>query len=167
MMFNRPSWDETWMQFAMQIANRSYDPRLKVGCVIVPADNSRVLALGYNGNYSGGPNEPESNEPGQSGFIHAELNALLKMDRNDPSNKILYVTTSPCKMCCKYIVQSGINEVVYHTPYRDPTSLDILRTCNINVRMYQRDNFRTDLTLVLNYSRADFTSIARGVATRV
>ena len=47
----RPSWDSIWMKFATSIAERSYDPRNKVGTVIVTQDNTQVLAVGYNGNY--------------------------------------------------------------------------------------------------------------------
>ena len=112
-MNGRPAWDEVWMQMAHLIAQRSYDPRYRVGVVVVTEDNTQVLAVGYNGNYTGGPNEVESHEPGESGFIHAEINALLKMDYNNPKKKILYVTLSPCRMCAKAIVNAGIDEVVY------------------------------------------------------
>src|SRR5574341_1137981 len=74
----RPTWPETWMAIAHVISARSYDPRLKVGAIIVSADNTQMLAGGYNGNYAGGPHEHESPEPGQSGFIHAETNALIE-----------------------------------------------------------------------------------------
>ena len=74
----RPSWDSIWMEFATTIARRSYDPRHQVGAVIVTEKNTQVLAIGYNGNYSGGPNEVESTTPGESGMIHAEINALIK-----------------------------------------------------------------------------------------
>ena len=83
----RPSWDKIWMDFAFLISNRSYDPRYKVGAVVVTDDNTQVLSVGYNGNYSGGPNEVESTVPGESGMLHAEINALLKMDYNNPKRK--------------------------------------------------------------------------------
>ena len=82
MSLSRPSWDEVWCEMAKIIAQRSYDPRHKVGVVIVTDDNTQVLSVGYNGNYSGGPNEVESTVPGESGMLHAEINALLKMDYN-------------------------------------------------------------------------------------
>jgi len=133
---NRPSWDSIWANFAMTIASRSYDPRHQVGAVVVTSDNTRVLAIGYNGNHSGGPNEPESLEPGHSGFIHAEINALLKLDYNNPQYKIMYVTLSPCRMCAKAIINAGISEVVYIEEYRDTSSIDLLRDVGIVVRKY-------------------------------
>ena len=132
----RPSWDEIWMDFAESISRRSYDPRFQVGSVVVTEDNTQVLAVGYNGNYAGGPNEVESKEPGESGMLHAEINSLLKMDYNNPKRKILYVTLSPCRMCAKAIINSGIDEVVFRDQYRDTSGLDILIHGGINVRRF-------------------------------
>ena len=132
----RPSWDDVWIQTANVISKRSYDPRFQVGTVLVSSDNTQVLAVGYNGNYSGGPNEVESMTPGESGMIHAEINALLKLDYNNPKTKILYVTLSPCRQCAKAIINSGISEVVYDTQYRDTSSLDILKSAGVKVRKY-------------------------------
>jgi len=133
-MVIRPSWDEVWMATASLIAQRSYDPRHQVGVVIVSEDNTQVFAVGYNGNYKGGPNEVESEVPGESGMLHAEINALLKMDYNIPKLKIMYVTLSPCRMCAKAIVNAGIDEVVYEEAYRDPGGLDILKSAGVHIR---------------------------------
>ena len=43
----RPTWHETWMEFAHTVACRSHDSRLKVGAIVVADDNTAVLALGY------------------------------------------------------------------------------------------------------------------------
>ncbi len=132
----RPSWDLIWMDFAGSISKRSYDPRFQVGAVVVTEDNSQVLAVGYNGNYAGGPNEVESEVPGESGMLHAEINALLKMDYNNPKKKKLYLTLSPCRMCAKAIVNAGIDEVVYKEAYRDLSGVKILKECGIKVRAF-------------------------------
>jgi len=132
----RPHWDEIWMGFAHSIARRSYDPRYQVGAVIVTKENTQVLAVGYNGNYSGGPNEVESPEPGNSGMIHAEINALLKCDYNNRGEKIMYVTLSPCKMCAKAMINGGVKEVVYDEEYRDMSGLDLLKSAGVAVRRY-------------------------------
>jgi dCMP deaminase len=132
----RPEWDEIWMDFAHSIAQRSYDPRHQVGAVIVTVDNTQVLAIGYNGNYAGGPNEVESDVPGESGMLHAEINALLKMDFNNPKHKKLYITLSPCRMCAKAMVNAGIDEVMYDVEYRDITGLNILEDSGIIVRRF-------------------------------
>ena len=131
---SRPSWDKIWMDFAHSIARRSYDPRFQVGAVIVTGDNTQVLAVGYNGNYSGGPNKVESEFPGESGMLHAEINALLKTDYNNPKYKKLYLTLSPCRMCAKAIVNAGINEVIFEEEYRDLSSLDVLALAEVKWR---------------------------------
>jgi dCMP deaminase len=132
----RPSWDNVWMRTAHIISERSYDPRHQVGAVVVTDDNTQVLAVGYNGNYSGGPNEVESTLPGESGMIHAEINALLKMDYNNPKSKKMYITLSPCKMCAKAVVNAGISEVIYDEAYRDDTGVRLLESCGVLVRKY-------------------------------
>ena len=133
---DRPSWDEVWMSMAETIAQRSYDPRHRVGAVVVSGDNAQVLALGYNGNYSGGPNDVESNEPGRSGMIHAEINALLKLDYNNPKRKVMYLTLSPCRQCAKCIINAGIDELVYLEEYRDAAGLHLLKEAGINLRRF-------------------------------
>lgn len=120
------------MDFARSISRRSYDPRHQVGTVIVTSDNTQVLSVGYNGNYSGGPNKVESEIPGQSGMIHSEINALLKMDYNNPKDKVLYVTMSPCRMCAKAIVNAGIKHVIYDVEYRDRSGLDVLESAGVS-----------------------------------
>ena len=132
----RPCWDEGWMRVATTIAERSVDPKHKVGAIIVTEDNTQLLSLGYNGNYKGGPNSVESSEPGETGLIHAEINALLKMDYNIPKKKKMYVTLSPCPMCAKAIVNAGVDEVVYLEEYRRFEGIDILESAKISVRKY-------------------------------
>tara|TARA_Y100000310_G_scaffold310830_1_gene356472 strand:- start:19 stop:438 length:420 start_codon:yes stop_codon:yes gene_type:complete len=130
----RQSWNQIWMEFAISISRRSYDPRYQVGAVIVAGDNTQVLAVGYNGNYAGGPNEVESTIPGQSGMLHAEINALLKMDYNVPKRKKMYITLSPCRMCAKAIVNAGIDEIFYAIEYRDTSGLKILEDSGIKTK---------------------------------
>ena len=136
---SRPEWDEVWMRVAHTIAERSVDPRHQVGTIIVTEDNTQLLSLGYNGNYKGGPNKVESEVPGQSGLIHAEQNALIKLDYNNPKKKKMYVTLSPCSHCAKMIVNANINEVIYDQKYRDDAGLNIMRSAGITVRRFSQD----------------------------
>lgn len=121
------------MSIAKVVAQRSYDPRLKVGSIVVSADNTQMLSIGYNGNYRGGPHEPESLDAGQSGFIHSEANALIKCDFNFGKKKHMYLTHSPCRACAKLIVNAEIARVVYDVPYRDMSGLEILTSVGIEV----------------------------------
>ena len=130
----RPTWDQVWMGVCEQISARSTDPKHKVGAIIVTDDNTQMLSLGYNGDHAGGPNCRESNETGQSGFLHAEINALIKCDYNIAKRKVMYVTLSPCRMCAKAIINARVSEVVYREQYWDDAGIDLLAQHNITVR---------------------------------
>ena len=133
---SRPTWDNIWMDFAGLISQRSADPSFKVGCCIVSQDNCQVLAIGYNGDHKGGTNERESMDPGCSGFIHAEINALIKLDYNNPKRKTLYITLSPCRQCAKAIINGGIDRVVFRDLYRDTSGIDLLSDHKIETIHY-------------------------------
>ena len=136
-MSERPSWDHIWMSFAHDISKRSLDAKHKVGAVIVNEDNTQVLAIGYNGDQKGGPNKRDSMQVGCSGFIHAEINALIKCDYNYPKKKKMYLTLSPCTVCAKAIVNAGISEVIYCSFYpNSEESIKILSDAGIVVRSF-------------------------------
>ena len=48
----------------------------------------------------------------------------------------MYVTHSPCRLCCKFIVNAGISRVIYESIYRDESGLEILRDKGIEVIRY-------------------------------
>ena len=134
-MNDRPEWDQIWCEFSGMISQRSVDPKHKVGVVIVTDDNTQVLSVGYNGDQKGGPNCRESLSRGKSGFIHAEINALIKCDYNHPKKKKMYMTLSPCDVCAKAIINAGIAEVIYTKKYEHSNGIDILQNAGITVRM--------------------------------
>ena len=133
---NRPSWDKIWMQMAETIAQRSHHPTFKVGAIIVTSDNTQVLSLGYNGNAKGMSNVPQSDLPGCSGLLHAEINALLKLDYNNPKDKVMYLTLSPCVNCAMAVINSGIKKVVYKEKYRDDSGIKMLQSVGIKIEQY-------------------------------
>ena len=136
-MRSKPTWDEIWMNLALHVADRSRDPRLQVGTVVVTEDNTSVLAIGYNGDQQGGSNKPDSTEPGKSGFIHAEANALIKMNFGDHRNKKMYLTHSPCPVCARMIINAGIKKVIYCDEYRDSTGLSILKNSGVQIELFR------------------------------
>ena len=135
------SWDMIWMRLANDISLRSTcrTPDRQVGCVIVSEDNSQVLALGYNGSAKGDKNfcsygtGEEFNS--RCTCIHAEMNALSKLDTTNPCKKKMYLTLSPCDVCWKLIVNAGINEVIYYEEY-NRESLMMLRNLGVKVRSH-------------------------------
>ena len=137
---NRPSWDKIWMTMAETIAQRSHHSTFKVGSLIVTSDNTQVLSLGYNGNAAGMSNVPQSEEPGCSGPLHAEINALLKLDYNNPKDKVMYLTLSPCTNCAIAVINSGIKKIVYKTKYRDDTGIKMLEAAGVKIEQYKVNN---------------------------
>jgi dCMP deaminase len=112
-----------------------------VGAVVVTEDNTQVLSVGYNGNHRGGANHVDSAEPGLSGFIHAEVNALVKMDYNNPKRKVMYVTHSPCVACAKLIINANIHEVKYLEEYRDSSGVELLKSFGVWATKLEPLNF--------------------------
>lgn len=135
----RPSWDEIWLTMAHHLALRSTCSRACVGCIIVSEDNHRVLAVGYNGGAAGVFNECQSTEPGKCGHLHAEINALIKLDYNEPGSKKAYVTMMPCFNCSVALVNAKIKEVVYKESYRDTSGIELLEKAGIRTRQFTGD----------------------------
>ena len=133
---NRPSWDKIWMTMAETIAQRSHHSTFKVGALIVTSDNTQVLSLGYNGNAAGLSNIPQSEEPGCSGLLHAEINALIKLDYNNPKEKVMYLTLSPCENCAIAIINSGIKKVIYKNDYRSKKGINMLIEGGVEILKY-------------------------------
>lgn len=143
------------LKAAKAYSELSHANRLKVGAVIVRED--RIISIGYNGTPSGRDNTCENEElvdqtVQKKGFrqivksgyklttkpevCHAEMNAIMFAAKHGVSTDgcVLVVTHSPCFECAKMIVQCGIKEVHFETPYRDASSIDFLYECGIKVR---------------------------------
>lgn len=112
---------------------RSPVERMKVGAVITSNDMKRILSIGYNGVASGLPHNHIRPNPGDSGTIHAEVNALAMADCTIP-NKIMFCTHSPCETCAQLIVNAGFECVYYLEVYRDLIGIGILETCGVKCK---------------------------------
>ncbi len=142
----RISWDKIWMDLAFNIAKRSTCnvPNRNVGCVIVSGDNTKVLALGYNGGAKGDDNSCEYDgdtiKVGSSRCtcVHAEMNAMTKLDTSSPCYKKMYLTLSPCNLCWKLIVNAEIDELIYFEEHR-PQNIGNLILRGVKVRKYDED----------------------------
>lgn len=110
----------------------SYCKRNKVGAVL--EKDGRILATGFNGSLSGFPNECEDNDVTMDNIVHAEQNIICFAAKNGISTKdtSLYVTISPCVMCAKLIIQSGIKEVYYLVEYRNSEGIELLKKANVH-----------------------------------
>jgi dCMP deaminase len=125
------------MRMAEELAKRSTCARSRVGTVITNADLTQVLGIGYNGNARGLPNSCDSPEPGRCGCLHSEANALIKAGAATPG-KAMFVTTSPCVMCAKMIVNSNVAHVFFRAPYRDNSGIEVLFQGGVVAERYDR-----------------------------
>jgi len=127
-------YDLAYLRMAKEWAKLSHCTRKQVGALLVK--NGVIISDGYNGTPSGFPNTCE-NEIGETHWyvLHAEANAILKVAKstNNAHGSTLYITLSPCKDCCKLILQSGITRMVYLDAYKDTTAIDFLKNSGIEV----------------------------------
>lgn len=115
---------EIFKNIAEQVALLSVSQTTKVGCIAVKKDFTKVASIGYNGRYPGCPYNPDTDgeekslDPGESGFTHAEINAIAKFKEHDPENYIVIVTLSPCESCLQALLIQGFRDIYYIEEYR-------------------------------------------------
>jgi dCMP deaminase len=153
---DRPSWDESFMFSAIWAAARSSCKNFQTGTVIV--NDKRIVASGYNGAPPGTKNclergcrkqeyhiAFEDKDKGVCRGVHAEINAMSQISRQDLKGCSLYTLYFPCSACAKAISTNGISEVIYSRIYQEPDSLTNelfaelgvkLRKLDINVEKY-------------------------------
>lgn len=123
---SRPSFDEIFMNLALELAERSHCVKAHVGAVL--AKDTRIISIGYNGPPSGTHNcDQEWPEIGCardskgscSLALHAEENAILFAVKNGAAldGATLYTTLSPCLPCARLIFSAGIKKVYYKYSY--------------------------------------------------
>ena len=107
-----------------------------------------VLATGYNGvpsglrhcEETGGLREQLGVPSGQRHEIcrglHAEQNAIIQAARYgiDIEGSSIYITTEPCSVCAKMLINAGIKEIVFATAYPDKLSEELLGETDILIR---------------------------------
>jgi dCMP deaminase len=138
MPMNRPTWDEYFVEIARLVASRSTCLRRQVGAVMVKDKN--ILATGYNGTPSGirhcsevGCLRQQMNVPSGERHelcrgLHAEQNAIIQAAKHGVNidGAVLYCTHSPCIICSKMLINSGIKRIVCTDGYPDPLAKAML-----------------------------------------
>jgi dCMP deaminase len=149
----RPDWDHYFMGIAKVVSLRGNCIKRKVAAVIVK--DKRVISTGYNGTPRGVKNCseggcPRCNRFGSSGedlgeclCSHAEENAIVQAAYHGVSIKdaTIYSTYSPCLICTKMIINSGIGEVVFNKSYSiDDVPMKLLEEAGVKVRQIEEDD---------------------------
>ena len=120
------------------ISELSQASKIKVGCLAIKKDFTKIASFGYNGSYPGAPinettnAEEESLIPGKSGLIHAEINMIAKFREPDPENYIVLLTISPCNDCTKVLCTAGFKFVYWVEEYRETKHLEIFDHCEVH-----------------------------------
>jgi dCMP deaminase len=128
--YQRPSWDEYFMEVANTIAKRATCDRGRSGCVI--ARDGQLLVTGYVGSPTGLPHcddvghqmKRTVHEDGRETqhcvrTVHAEQNAICQAAKLGVSIKgaTLYCRMTPCRVCAMLIINCGIVRVVCERRY--------------------------------------------------
>lgn len=128
-------YDIAYLEMAEAFSKTSVAERLKVGCVIVR--DGQPISLGINGTPSGWYTNNCEDENGKTSWFtkHAEVQALNKLRKSTESSvgADMYITHSPCKMCCLDIIDAGIKRIVFKESYRDTSGIEILKQHSIIV----------------------------------
>lgn len=141
----RPSWDEYFLEIAKMVSSRSTCLRRQMGAVFVR--DKRILATGYNGAPSGlkhceevgclreqqGIASGERHELCRA--IHAEQNAIVQAAQFGTSLKdsILYCTHTPCVLCAKMLINTGVDRIVVLGEYPDKLSREMLEEAGVQL----------------------------------
>jgi dCMP deaminase len=141
------SWEQTFFEDVYRIAERSKDPRTKIGAVLVNPKTQNAFSRGYNGfprkvkDFLSRWEKPKKYDY----VVHAEANAIFNSARMGIATEgsILYTQGIPCKDCSQAIINSGISKVYVHKQWqihegewwagKDKLSLEMFTEAGIEV----------------------------------
>lgn len=143
----RPDWNDYFMEIAKVVALRANCIKRRVAAVIVK--DRRIISTGYNGTPRGVKNCNEGGCPRCNSFgsqgkdleecfcSHAEENAITQAAYHGVNirDAVLYTTFSPCLICTKMIINTGIQKVIYSVVYSlDAISLRLLKEAKVKIQ---------------------------------
>ncbi|MDT8309651.1 MAG: cytidine/deoxycytidylate deaminase family protein [Bacteroidales bacterium] len=132
--YQRPTWDEYFMEIANTVAKRATCDRGRSGCVI--ARDRQLLVSGYVGSPVGLPHcddvghqfKKMTHEDGSITqhcvrTVHAEQNAICQAAKLGIAlfGSTLYCRMTPCRTCAMLIINCGIKRVVCEWKYHSGT----------------------------------------------
>lgn len=125
----RASWDEYFFDIALAVASRSTCLRRQVGAIAVK--NHSILATGYNGAPRGAKhcntcirkelNVPSGERHELCRAVHAEQNLITQACTTHVSLEgcTVYCTNKPCFICCKLLINAGVDKILWLEDYTD------------------------------------------------
>ena len=141
----RPTWDEYFMNLLDVIQTRSTCLRRQVAAVIVK--DKQIISTGYNGSPRGikhcdevgclreKMDIPSGERHELCRGTHAEQNAIIQASLHGVSieGADIYITCSPCVLCTKMLINSGIKRIVYKGDYPDKLALEMLNESGVEL----------------------------------
>lgn len=159
--YQRPSWDEYFMQLANAASQRATCDRGRSGCVIVK--DRQLLVTGYVGSPAGLPHCDEVGHLFRQTIesdgrvvnhcvrtVHAEQNAICQAARRGIAldGATLYCRMTPCRTCAMLIINCGIKRVVCERKYHaGAESEELFRQAGIELEFFHDE--------ILQYSNQD------------
>lgn len=130
MGYQRPSWDETYMDMCETLTKRSVCLYVNTACIIVDPIDHQLISIWYNWPSKW---DVHCTKVWCSRFInwilqkhsdlcrwaHAEINALVQAS-GKTKWMTMYTTYTPCNNCAKSIVNAWISRLVYKVAYGEP-----------------------------------------------
>ena len=151
--YQRPSWDEYFMERANTVSKRATCDRGRSGCVIVR--DRQILVTGYVGSPKGLPHCDEVghqfrrvlHEDGTVSehcvrTVHAEQNAICQAAKLGISldGATLYCRMTPCRVCAMLIINCGIKRVVCEKKYHDGAeSEEMFKIAGVQLEFFSED----------------------------
>ncbi|OGH89557.1 MAG: cell division protein DedD [Candidatus Magasanikbacteria bacterium RIFOXYD2_FULL_36_9] len=149
----RPTWDEYFMEVCHAVAKRATCDRGLSGCVI--AKDKQILVTGYVGSPKGLPHCDEvghqmktmTHEDGHQTqhcvrTAHAEQNAIVQAAKLGVSidGATVYCKMTPCAVCAKMIINSGIKKVICEKRYHAGSeSEEMFRQVGIELNFFDEE----------------------------
>ena len=139
------------MDLAHMAKRRGNCLRRQVGALVV--NEHRIISTGYNGTprgirncFEGGCPRCAGDTPSGEGLgecicCHAEENAITHAAYYGTAlnGATIYCTLSPCLLCVKLIINSGIREVIYEEEYQlQVQAAALLAEAGVTCRRYVR-----------------------------
>ena len=156
--YQRPSWDEYFMEIANTVSKRATCDRGRSGCVIVR--DRQILVTGYVGSPKGLPHCDEVghqfrrvvHEDGTVSehcvrTVHAEQNAICQAAKLGISldGATLYCRMTPCRVCAMLIINCGIKRVVCEKKYHDGAeSEEMFKMAGVQLEFFSEDVMKYD-----------------------
>lgn len=119
--------------FTNSLATLSKCSERRVAAIITDRELTQVYSIGINGGPKGLA-DCMCVIDGKYGCVHAEINALIKC-RTDSTDKVMFVTLSPCKQCAAAIINApgGFSAVYYFEEWKDDSGIKLLKAAGIHV----------------------------------